>query len=152
MIIEHAEKYESEGRSPLLIFPEGFCVNGRSLHSCVVIACIIACACRVSVQFQLGAFKPLVPVTPMALMYPWKHLEMATTVITNTPWFFYRCMCQFYNSAHLARLPTESPHPGEASAAFSERVRRILVEQRVGLQVEICSNHTAGVDEDEWRC
>eukprot|EP00667_Euglena_gracilis_P017435 EG_transcript_18380 len=48
------------GFRPLLIFPEGTCANGR---------CLIA--------FQHGAFLPGLPVLPVVLRYPHRHLNPA---------------------------------------------------------------------------
>ena len=110
-IKDRAMRFKEQQLKPLLIFPEGFCTNGR-------------CA----VQFQRGAFTAMEPVTPVALHYPDEGFQMATTVLTNNGWFFYRCICRLHNPVTVVFLPVCQPTSDAPS--FADKVRQQIATER----------------------
>jgi lysophosphatidylcholine acyltransferase/lyso-PAF acetyltransferase len=98
---------------PLLIFPEATCTNTRSI-----------------IQFKIGAFLPMMPVSPVTLDFRQKHLDLAWVDTVNPGLTMLRAMCQVYNRLHVTYLPVIRPSlPNQninTPAQFAQVVRNAL--------------------------
>lgn len=102
----------AQGWPPLLVFPEGATSNGRAV-----------------LQFKLGAFTPGVPVQPVVVRYPHRHLNPSTvTCGVHFPALIVRLVCSMYTQCSLTYLPPVHPTEEERRNPhlFAERVRTVM--------------------------
>jgi glycerol-3-phosphate O-acyltransferase 3/4 len=97
---------------PLLLFPEGVCVNNEYC-----------------VMFRKGAFELGVEIMPVAVKYDkawadpyWNSKE------ESFPWHIFRLMTGWCFFVDFTYLPPTSLQPGENAADFAERVRAEIAE------------------------
>ena len=109
--------HEWSGHAPLAIAPEGTLSNGRCL-----------------LKFKTGAFVAMVPVQPIVLRYPFRHLNPAWTLDTHVALKVFRILTQFVTPVHVQFLPVVHPRVDahgrtmETPDQFAQRVRRIMAD------------------------
>ena len=103
---------------PLLIFPEGMCVNS----SCVL-------------DFKLGAFAPLVDVQPIVIDVRQSALDVSWVGNSSIACTTIRMMCQVYNRMEISYLPLIGPGD-DGARGFADRAQAHVAN---GLRVECCS-------------
>ena len=98
--------------SPVLIFPEGTCTNGRAL-----------------ITFKRGAFEPGVNVLPVCLRYDSKLDPSSVGHNSGVP-FLFRVMYQWSNQLWAHALPIHRPTPQEREdpILFAAHVQRAMGE------------------------
>ena len=98
--------------SPVLIFPEGTCTNGRAL-----------------ITFKRGAFEPGVNVLPVCIRYKSKLDPSSVGHNSGVP-FLFRIMYQWSNQLWARALPVHRPSPEELAdpILFANNVQRSMSE------------------------
>jgi len=99
-----------EKRGNLLIAPEGTCTNGKYL-----------------INFNLGAFIPLVPVQPILIHYHYKYFNPSFSE-NNKLIVLYKLLTQFVNHVTIEILPLQQPLKNETPKEFAERVRTVMAQ------------------------
>eukprot|EP00768_Dysnectes_brevis_P007047 gnl/Dysnectes_brevis/5801_a8583_296.p1 GENE.gnl/Dysnectes_brevis/5801_a8583_296~~gnl/Dysnectes_brevis/5801_a8583_296.p1 ORF type:complete len:361 (+),score=96.85 gnl/Dysnectes_brevis/5801_a8583_296:259-1341(+) len=95
---------------PLTVFPEGTITNQTSV-----------------IRFKSGAFRPLRPVTPAALVYPHRHFNPSNDDMLFGLHLF-RCLTQVYNSVTLTYLPATRPQPADSPRTYADRVQHLVAD------------------------
>ena len=95
---------------PPLVFPEAACSSGARL-----------------LAFKSGAGAALLPLAPVVLAYPNAHLDVSWTLAgPSLPALLARMLCAGRLRLRARWLPAQAPAPGEAPAAFVERLRAAM--------------------------
>jgi len=100
---------------PVLVYPEGACTNGTTL-----------------ISFKMGAFSPGLPVQPVCIRYPHKHLDLAWTEQTDESFAsrFIKMAMQFHNFVEIDFLPVYTPSEEEKAdpILYAENVRSVMAK------------------------
>lgn len=100
---------------PVLVYPEGACTNGTTL-----------------ISFKMGAFSPGLPIQPVCIRYPHKHLDLAWTEQTDESFAsrFIKMAMQFHNSVELDFLPVYTPSQEEIDdpILYASNVRNVMAK------------------------
>ncbi|RHY65005.1 hypothetical protein DYB34_011247 [Aphanomyces astaci] len=107
---------------PLVIFPQG-----------------MTCSQQFITKFKKGAFAEGVPVQPVLLRYPYKHLDISWFPSVNVIPLFFRHLCQFRMYLEVTFLEPYVPTPEEAKNPdlYAENVRQAMA---AALPTK-CTNH-----------
>ena len=94
----------------VLIFPEGTTVAQQAM-----------------IAFQMGAFRPGVPVQPVVIGYPFRHHDVSWTPDYSALMLLWRTCCQVVNFMHVQYLPIvhcNGQHPTVFRAMVQEAMQR----------------------------
>lgn len=99
---------------PTLLFPEGTCTNRRVL-----------------ITFKSGAFRPAVPVQPVAIRYTCRFFDHAWVPVgPGKLALLWRLLCQFANFVEIIYLPLYTPNEAEKADCnlYAANVRAAVAE------------------------
>ncbi|CAM9633787.1 unnamed protein product [Phaeothamnion confervicola] len=100
------------GFPQVLLFPEGTATNQRAL-----------------ITFKQGAFAPGMPVQPVVVRFPYRHLDPSYPAVSPTLLdLFLRMMCQFVNYMEVEYLTVYTPSEAERASPslYAANVQRLL--------------------------
>ncbi len=99
---------------PVLIAPEGATHQNDYLYN-----------------FQLGPFRPMVPIRPVILDYKFKHADPSWTYSCSPIYTIFRLCCQFINYLDVKNLPIQKPTENETPELFRDRVEKLYLESNL---------------------
>lgn len=79
-------------------------------------------------NFQLGAFRPLVPIRPVILDFKFKHIDPSWTYSCSPIYTLFMLCCQFINHLDVKNLKVQNPYDNEKPEDFRDRVKQIYLE------------------------
>ncbi len=124
------ESHIKKSLKPVLIAPEGTTHQNDYLYN-----------------FQLGAFRPMIPIRPVILDYKFKHVDPSWTYNCSNSYMLFRLCCQFINHLDVKILPIQKPNENETPELFKNRVEKLYLESNpkfIKVDLSVIDSHYFG--------